>query len=187
MAHVFRGMAAGLMAGCAAAWVMNNFSEIKPIHEMPRQKGRGEGDERDSSANGREASRQTGTTARHEDSTEEDATVKTAVAVSRNLFDHELTDEQKKIAGPAVHYAYGSMVGAMYGGMAELLPVTSAGFGLAFGMALWLLGDEIAVPALGLGKGPTEVPVDKHADALAGHLAYGMTTDVLRRVIKHVI
>ena len=184
MAHVFRGMAAGLMAGCAAAWVMNNFSEIKPIHEMPRQKGR-EG--RDSTANGREGGRATLTAGGHEESMEEDATVKTAAAVSRNLFDHELTEDEKRIAGPAVHYTYGSLVGAMYGGLAELVPVTSAGFGLAFGMALWLLGDEIAVPALGLGKGPMEVPVDRHADALAAHLSYGLTTDVLRRVIKHVI
>ena len=180
MAHVFRGMAAGLLAGCAASWVMNSFAQAKPIHEMPRQKRR---TERDRSANGRE----TGTAARHEDSSEEDATIQTAVAVSRNLFEHELTDEEKKIAGPAVHYAYGSLVGAMYGGLAELLPITGAGFGLPFATMLWLLGDEIAVPALGLGKGPTETPVDKHADALAAHLMYGLTTDVLRRVVKHVI
>jgi hypothetical protein len=180
-------MAAGLMAGCAAAWVMNNFAEIKPINEMPRQKGR---QGRDRTANGREGGRATLTAGRHEETVEEmeeDASVKTAVAVSRNVFQHELSDREKKIAGPAVHYAYGSMVGAMYGGLAELLPVTSAGFGLAFGMALWLIGDEITVPALGLSKGPTEYPVEEHADALASHLAYGLTTDLLRRVIKHVI
>ncbi len=180
MAHVFRGMAAGLLAGCAASWVMNSFAQTKPIHEMPRQKRR---TEEERSANGRD----TGTAARHENSMEEDATVQTAVAVSRNVFEHELSDDEKKIAGPAVHYAFGSLVGAMYGGMAELLPVTSAGFGLAFGTALWFLGDEVAVPALGLGRGPTETPVDKHADALAAHLMYGLTTDVLRRVLKIVI
>jgi putative membrane protein len=180
MAHIFRGMAAGLLAGCAASWVMNAFAQAQPIHPMPRQKGQSE---RDKSANGRE----TGKAARHEESEEEDTTVKTAVAVSRNLFEHELSDDEKKIAGPAVHYAYGSLVGAMYGGLAELLPITAAGFGMPFGTMLWVLGDEIAVPALGLAEGPTETSVDKHADALAAHLMYGMTTDVLRRILKHVI
>ena len=186
MAHIFRGMAAGLLAGCAASWVMNSFAQAKPIHPMPRQKGPG-GQERQGEQERPANGRQTGTAARHEDSSEEDATVKTAVAVSRNLFEHELTDDEKKIAGPAVHYAFGALAGAMYGGLAELLPITSAGFGLTFGTALWFLGDEIAVPALGLAKGPTETPVEKHADALAAHLMYGLTTDVLRRVLKHVI
>jgi|SRR5579859_480787 len=185
MAHVFRGMAAGLLAGCAASWVMNNFAQVKPIHQMPRQKRQGK---RDRSTNGRKGGRYgTGSVARHEESEEEDATVKTAVAVSRKLFEHELTDGEKRIAGPVVHYAYGSLVGAMYGGLAELLPITSAGFGLAFGSALWLVSDEIAVPALGLSKGPSEYPLETHADALSAHLAYALTTDVLRRVFKFVI
>jgi hypothetical protein len=176
-------MAAGLLAGCAASWMMNAFAKAQPVHPMPRQK--------DSPRGGKSAGGQAGNGRRGEASKEqegeEDATVKTAVAVSRNLFEHELSTAEKRIAGPAVHYAYGSMVGAFYGGVAELLPVTAAGFGMPFAIALWLLGDETAVPALGLGKSPTETPVDAHADALAAHLMYGVTTDVLRRVIKHVI
>jgi hypothetical protein len=172
-------MAAGLLAGCAASWVMNNFAKAEPIHPMPRQK--------DSRRGGKSGNGRQGEASKEQQVGEEDATVKTAVAVSRNLFEHELSASEKRIAGPAVHYVYGSLVGAVYGGVAELLPVTAAGFGMPFAIAVWLLGDEIAVPALGLGKGPTEVPVDVHADALAAHLMYGVTTDVLRRIIKHVI
>ena len=79
------------------------------------------------------------------------------------------------------------MVGGLYGGIAEVLPGVAAGLGLPFGFALWLLGDEVAVPALGLAKPPLEYPPEVHADALAAHFMYGVTTDLLRRVFRHVI
>src|SRR5258708_7775926 len=119
MARGFRGMAAGVLAGCAASRVVDAVSQGPPIPPRPRQKGSSENDK---SANGRTDSR-----GGEEEGQGEDATVKTAAAVSRKLFEHELTVEEKKIAGPAVHYAYGAMAGAVYGGMAELLPVTAAG------------------------------------------------------------
>ena len=52
------------------------------------------------------------------------------------------------------------------------MPGLGAGVGLPYGFALWVLGDEIAVPAMGLSKGPQEYPVDIHADALASQWKY---------------
>src|SRR5690348_22923 len=149
MAHVLRGMAAGLLAGFAASWVMNQFQELQPVHApQPQEPGMGA-----SQGQSQPRQQQAGGS-----SQEENATVKTAETISRNLFGHELSDQEKQIAGPVVHYGYGSVIGAIYGGMTELLPITGAGFGLPFGAALWLLGDEVAVPALGLAKAPTEYP-----------------------------
>lgn len=37
------------------------------------------------------------------------------------------------------------------------------------GLKVWLVADEAAVPALGLSGSPTEVPLSKHAYALASH------------------
>ena len=180
--HVFRGMAAGLLAGCAASWAMNQFHQMRPLQSPQAAPGGGE-EAKDKAENADAESK-----GLHQSSdVDENATVKTAQKLSRKLFEHELTQPEKRVAGPAVHYAYGSMMGALYGGLSELLPVTSAGLGLPFGFALWLLGDEIAVPALGLGKHPTEYAPEVHADALAAHFMYGATTDLLRRVLRHVI
>ena len=176
MANVLRGMAAGLLAGFAASWAMNQFQNL---HPEPSRSARGPG-----ARNQQEPPEQKAQQSSHQ---ADDATVQTAVAISRKVLHHELSDTEKQIAGPVVHYAYGSVIGAIYGGLAELLPITAAGLGLPFGFALWLLGDEVAVPALGLAKGPTEYPPDVHADALAAHLMYGLTTDVLRRFLKHVV
>ena len=117
----------------------------------------------------------------------EDATVKTAAVISRNLFDHELSDQEKQVAGPAVHYAYGALVGGLYGAVAEVWPTIATGFGMPYGVALWALGDEAAVPALRLGPPPIEVPAEKHADFLAAHVVYGIALDVTRRVARHVV
>jgi hypothetical protein len=177
--HFFRGVAAGALAGLVASWVMNEFQELKPI-QKPQQSKAGEGQSRPSEEPREEQREQQG-------DLDEDATVKTARRISRKVFQHELTPAEKKLAGPAVHYAYGSLVGGLYGGLAELMPITAAGAGMPFGFALWLLGDEIAVPALGLGKPPTETPAEVHADALAAHFMYGATTDCLRRVFRHIL
>lgn len=186
--HLFRGMAAGLLAGAAASWVMNQFQQVRAMNppQRPEQGG--------GSAGGTEAKshaeegQQAGDRGLHQSSDlDQNATVATAQRISQAVLNRPLTETEKHVAGPAVHYAYGSLVGALYGGMAELLPITSAGLGMPFGFALWVLGDEIAVPALGLGKQPTEYSPEVHADALAAHFMYGATTDVLRRVLRHVV
>lgn len=183
--HVFRGMAAGMLAGLAASWVMNEFQQLRPQRQPePRPEGGRPRREPQQEAHQREPQQEDHGQSSEE---EEDATVKTARKISQRVLHRDLSECEKQIAGPAVHYAYGSLVGAVYGGLSELLPITSAGLGLPFGAALWLLGDEVAVPALGLGKSPTEYPPEVHADALSSHLMYGLTTDVVRRFLRHVV
>jgi uncharacterized membrane protein YagU involved in acid resistance len=112
----------------------------------------------------------------------EDATVKTAQRISSALLGYELSAEEKKTAGPLVHYAYGTGIGAVYGGLAQKHETTTSGFGIAYGAAAWALGDEVAVPALGLGKKPMETPVAQHFQLLAAHLVYGITLEGVRRL-----
>jgi len=181
--HPIRGLAAGLLAGCAASWVMNQFQQMRPLQQPPAS-----GDGKSPAPRQADPQEHKEHQGLHQsDEADENATVKTARRISRQVFQHELTSTEKNLAGPAVHYAYGSLVGALYGGLAEILPGVSVGAGLPFGFALWLLGDEIAVPALDLGKHPKEYPAEVHADALAAHFMYGATTDLMRRVLRHVL
>jgi len=66
---------------------------------------------------------------------EDDTTVKAASAITEGLFDHKLTKAEKKIAGPAVHYALGTGVGGLYGAGAEFIPEVTSGAGIPFGVA----------------------------------------------------
>jgi uncharacterized membrane protein YagU involved in acid resistance len=111
------------------------------------------------------------------------ATDRAASAVSRRVFHHVLTGREKRVAGSAVHFAMGAVSGGLYGLIAERFPRAARDRGVSFGSALWLAGDELAVPALRFSKGPTQYPLNVHAQALGAHVVYAMTTDLLRRVI----
>jgi uncharacterized membrane protein YagU involved in acid resistance len=113
----------------------------------------------------------------------DDATQKTADAISKAVLHHELSNAEKAWAGPAVHYGFGTIVGAVYGALAERIPVAQAASGAAYGSAVWLLADDVAVPALGLGKPADQVPVPANVKALASHVVYGVVTDATRRAV----
>lgn len=101
--------------------------------------------------------------------------------------EYVLTSDEKKIAGPAVHYALGTGVGGLYGAVAEVVPEVTGGVGLPFGVAFWLVVDETAVPVLGLSKPPNEYPVSTHIYALASHLVYGLTAEGVRRGLRKAL
>jgi len=113
----------------------------------------------------------------------EDATVKTAEAISCGGFDRELTPEEKKWAGPVVHYAFGTLMGALYGAASGSVPGASKGYGAVYGCAVWVGADEIGVPALRLAQSPGNVPLGAHIREFAAHLVYGVTTGLATRVI----
>ena len=115
---------------------------------------------------------------------QDDTTMKAASAVSEGVFGHKLTQSEKKIGGTAVHYVLGTGVGGLYGAAAEIAPAVTAGAGLPFGAAFWLVVDEGAVPLLGLSEGPMAYPLSTHAYALSSHFVYGVTREVVRRAVR---
>ena len=158
--HVLKGLVAGLIGGLVASWTMNRFQDLWLRQTSPSETQQTKEDEPD------------------------DTTVRAASAISEGLFGHRLTSKEKKIAGPAVHYGLGTGVGGLYGAVAERRPAITAGAGLPFGAAFWLVVDEGAVPLLGLAKGPTEYPLSTHAYALVSHFVYGLTTELVRRTVR---
>ena len=113
----------------------------------------------------------------------EDATVKVASGALR-LTGRSLPEEDKPRAGTIVHYAFGALVGGVYGVAAELLPRVTAAVGLPFGGAVWLGAHVIMVPALGLSEAPTRRPLRKEGEELGLHLLYGLTTELARRLLR---
>jgi uncharacterized membrane protein YagU involved in acid resistance len=82
--------------------------------------------------------------------------------------------EHPNAAAQAVHLGFGSAWGALYGLAAGTLPrlATPKG-GLAFGMAVWLLSDDVLLPAFRLSAWPHHYPVKTHVYAIAAHAVYG--------------
>ena len=178
---LLKGLAAGLIGGLVASWTMNRFQDVWMKLAGPQSSGA----ESSQQAEGQESGRGLQRTQMKSDEEQDDATVKTASAISEGIFDHKLTKGEKKIAGPAVHYAFGTSVGGLYGAAAELAPEVATGAGLPFGAAFWLVADETALPLLGLSKGPAAYPVSTHVYALASHFVYGLTTELVRRGVRN--
>ena len=157
---IYKGVIAGALGGLTASWIMTRFQGL--------------------------LAQAFGQTEPHEGQ-DEDATVKTARKISSGVLNHDLSAEEKETAGPIVHYAYGTGIGALYGGLAQRKRITTSGFGSAYGAAVWALGDEVAVPALGLGRKPAETPIAQHFQMLAAHVVYGLTLEGVRRLALKVL
>jgi hypothetical protein len=84
----------------------------------------------------------------------------------------------------AVHLAYGLGVAAVYGIVRGGGTRHALRDGALFGAGLWLFGDELAVPLLGLSDKPTTYPVSRHAQALAQHLGFGIATVATTRKLE---
>jgi uncharacterized membrane protein YagU involved in acid resistance len=187
--EVWKGLVAGLAAGLVASWTMNQFQAVwtrlaegfdKPHGAQSMQPSEGPNPNEMPESN---QARSTNEPPEEQD----DATVKTAKAISEGIFGHKLTKSEKKPAGALVHYAFGTATGGLYGAMAEVAPQVTAGAGIPFGAVFWVTADEVAVPLLGLAKGPTEYPLSTHAYALASHLVYGLTAELSRRAVRQVL
>jgi putative membrane protein len=176
-----KGLAAGLIGGFVASWAMNRFQDGWSKASQARERSRREQHAR------RRHEPESDERVQANCEQEDDTTIRTASAISRGVFGHNLTANEKRIAGTAVHYALGTGVGGLYGAAAEIEPKVSAGAGLPFGAAFWLVVDEGAVPWLGLAKGPTQYPLSTHAYALASHLIYGLTTELVRRLVRKAL
>jgi uncharacterized membrane protein YagU involved in acid resistance len=166
--NAWKGLVAGVVGGMVASWTMDRFQywwlSFGGADELPLQQTPSEEGNRD-----------------------EPATVKTASAISEGVFGHRLTAREKEIAGPIVHYAVGTTAGAVYGVAAEYEPDVTTLAGIPFGAAFWMVVDEGALPLLGLAKGPTAYSISTHAYALASHLVFGLTAEVVRSTVRRAL
>jgi len=115
----------------------------------------------------------------------EDPTIVVARAVA-SLAGSALDEDEKSRAGAAVHYAFGGVVGALYGAAAEVIPRATTAFGVPFGIAVWLGAHVVAVPALGLSEPPTRQPIGQEAEELGLHVVYSSVTEFVRRLLHRL-
>jgi hypothetical protein len=74
-----------------------------------------------------------------------------------------------------------------YGATVEIAPAAKTLSGIPFGTILFAGADEIAVPAMGLSKSPAAYPIASHAYGLTSHAVYGVTTELVRRLVRSKI
>jgi hypothetical protein len=72
----------------------------------------------------------------------------------------------------------GAVRGRTHGGMRGAVQG-----GALLGLGLWLLGDELAMPLLGLSDKPTAYHPTEHVQSLVEHLGYGVATAAAARAL----
>jgi putative membrane protein len=168
-AELWKGVAAGMAAGLVGTLAMTGFmglwnktgdlvgGDLEERSRRQQQEQRGE---------------------------EEPSTEKVAADLSQTVFHKRLDAATTKAVGNAVHYGFGSAVGALYGVLSELYPSLSAGHGTVYGTTVWLGADQLALPALGYAPGINERPVNEHIYGAAAHAVYGVVTETVRDVLR---
>lgn len=179
--NVIRGLATGITAGIAATLIMDQFQKLSTASHKAAEKQMRlahheseETIESDPQQKEKEAAQQ-------EDSTEKVAR-KIAHAAGK-----ELQEEERKRAGQAVHYAFGTLMGAVYGVSAELVPEVTTGGGTAYGTLLFLAAHEVAVPTFQLSASPKEMPAADHLQHWAAHVVYGGSLELIRSLLRRLM
>jgi hypothetical protein len=88
-----------------------------------------------------------------------------------------LPEESRPLAAQAVHYGLGILPGALYGAFRRRLPAIAAGSGLLYGLAIFVLNDEVMNTELGLAGSYAAYPMSSHLRGALGHAVLGITTD----------
>lgn len=184
--HIVRGVVAGVAGGLVASWVMNVFMEQagpkiteaveavsgdtpEPTRKKRKNQAAQNNDDKDQEP-------------------KQDATMKAADAiVSTVTGGRHLSFEERQKGGPVVHYAFGALMGGLYGAVAEVAPSARTGFGTGFGSALFGGADLVAVPALHLSGSPSDAPASSLATPFAAHLVYGAITEGVRRLVRAIL
>jgi len=93
-----------------------------------------------------------------------------------------LVGAKRDAAATAVHYTLGILPGALYGALSGRVEAIGVGRGLGYGLAMFIVEDEIVNTALGTAGPPTGYPWQAHARGLLAHLVLGCVTDAALRL-----
>lgn len=110
------------------------------------------------------------------------------IAALRSGKDAEPSGPPQSNPPDTMHWGFGVAVGAAYGAAAEYFPTTTDKHGVAFGLALQAFANEGSLPAIGLltGSAPS-VPTPSVANGITSHVVFGVTTEVVRKIVRKLL
>lgn len=115
-----------------------------------------------------------------------DATTRIANSTACWMTGRNLSEKELKTGATIVHHATAATVGALYGALvyrSTAIAQSRMNSGLAgafFGVGVWLIGDELLLPALGVLK-REDYTAGMRTEALVAHLTYGIATGLSYR------
>jgi hypothetical protein len=104
--------------------------------------------------------------------------------VAERIAGKPLSPKQRMAGGKTVHYCYGAAMGALYGAGVEYVPAVKSQNGLLYGLALWLGGVQVALPAFGLAAPPHKYSAGEQLFSVVSHAVFGVVAEATRNQIR---
>jgi uncharacterized membrane protein YagU involved in acid resistance len=165
----FKLAAIGVVSGIIAAMAMDSVARILgSLNDAPR--GARAPAQAQSSAPG-----------------EEDGSAKLGTAAFEAVTGEKPSRQTQQWLGLMSRYGFGAAMGVNYMLASEQAPDLRRGYGTVYGSLVWAAADEGALPAAGLARKPTDVPLGIHASTLGAHWVYGATLETCRRIAAAVL
>lgn len=168
--HVFwKGLVSGLAAGLAGTAAMTLFQTgwSKAQKELSQSKRREESTE-----------------SNRQSSQNEPSTVKVVNRILEATLHRDLRKSEKEPASYAVHFAFGTLMGGIYGLSSEYLKIARIGYGLLHGLGLWAGADATVLPAIGLSQPVTERSPGELTYEILAHAVYGVSSEATRKFVR---
>jgi uncharacterized membrane protein YagU involved in acid resistance len=171
----WQGIVAGAVGGLVAAWAMEQLQQ-----RLSRllDDGADEAQRRTERSQAWDARTQDQLSGEHRSATER------AAEAGAHAFAARVDASTRAALAQGLHYAFGIGAGATYGALAEVDPRVTRYAGIAFGLGVWASADEISTALFGLAPPPAERPLLAHTYSFLSHVAYGVTTEAVRKGIR---
>lgn len=109
------------------------------------------------------------------------------VVFAENVARRRLPEEERQLALQGIHWIFGALAGAVYGGLVEVEPSLGAWRGAAFGITLNRITHESILPRLGLTAPPGRRPAQERISEWVTHAVYGVAADSVRRAVRRAL
>lgn len=100
------------------------------------------------------------------------------------LAGSDAAQTEPNAAGIAIHAGLGMVPGALYPALRRRLPWLRSGRGAVYGLALFVVNDEIAGRLLGIMGPQRRYPWRTHLRGLLGHVVLGVVTETTLNVLE---
>ena len=112
------------------------------------------------------------------------AQIKIVDDLSTKITGTPISTQNESIAEQLVNLPVGGSLGAAYGyGKKDRLGLRPMD-GVIFGATTWASTHETSLPILGLEPKPTDVPIRMQMNELFAHVAFGLTTELVRHYLE---
>ncbi len=108
------------------------------------------------------------------------AQVKLVDDLSVKLTGERISETNHELAEQLINIPFGASLGATYGYAKRDKGEISILEGAAYGATTWIGTHETSLPLLGLKDKPTDIPLNVQINELIAHVAFGITTEVIR-------